>query len=160
MQKIASYIQESFYNIYQFNDLAGNLEDVKPNSIAAQLDFIQEEYLETVEAFDLKDDKELLDGAIDIFVTSVGLLQKLEAAGFNVKEAMQRVDQNNLSKFLRYDQEVMDNKHFKWTMKFNDKYQRWVLKDALGKVKKPLNFKPVEIGDCAVAGFLATEEVV
>ena len=145
MQQIASYIQESFYNIYQFNDLAGNLEDVDNKSIERQLSYIEEELTETFAAFDSGDKVELLDGACDLWVTVVGLLQKLESLGYNVKEAMQRVDENNLTKFPKTLQGLTFSSNF--TSYKNDKYQRYVIKDYYGKVRKYDNFPKVDLLD-------------
>lgn len=156
---VASYVQTSVNRIAQFNDMCGNLENVDKDSIALQLDIFQEEYLETVEAFDELDDTGFLDGVVDEFVVCVGMMLKLEKAGFKVAEAMNRVDLNNLSKFVKIDDPKIDeikqdalSKGF--TFEPNYGYGRVVIKDVNGKVRKPSTFKPVEIGDCAVAGFL------
>ena len=90
----------NIYNqVKKFNTVAGQLENVTKQSLALQMELIQEEYLELVQAFDDEDDEEYLDATADLFVTVAGLMQKLEAAGFNVEEAMNRVAENNLDKF-------------------------------------------------------------
>lgn len=145
MQWIANYIQESFYNIYQFNDLANNFEKVDKASLENQCIFIKEELNETLQAIVSNDKVETLDGACDLWVTVVGLLQKLESLGYNVKEAMQRVDENNLTKFPKTLQGLTFSSNF--TSYKNDKYQRYVTKDYYGKVRKYDNFPKVDLLD-------------
>lgn len=152
MSKIKDYVQQSILKIMQFNEVCGNLDNITTDKLALQLDLIQEEYLETVEAFDNNNDVEFLDGTIDMFVVIVGQLLKLEAAGFDVAEAMKRVDDNNLSKFPSLVEDFSYSNEFTCTV--NEKYNVAVIKDSNGKVRKPLEFKPVDISDCAVAGFL------
>ena len=156
---VASYVQTSVNRIAQFNDMCGNLENVDKDSIDLQLNIFWEEVCEMFKAFDENDDVELLDGAVDSLVVLSGLLLKMEKAGFKVAEAMERIDLNNLSKFVKIDDpkinEVKQDALSKgYTFEPNYGYGRVVIKDVNGKVRKPSTFKPVEIGDCAVAGFL------
>lgn len=135
-------LNKLYQEVLIFNTLAGNLDNVDKNSIALQLDLQQEEYIETVDAFDNKDAIELVDGAIDQIVVGLGLLQKLEAAGVNVEDAFTRINQNNLSKFSDSILSQPPNT----TAEFNKRWEKWVFKDKnTGKVKKPLDFSPVEL---------------
>lgn len=145
MSKIASYIEQSYLRIYEFNDLASNLTNVGEDLIDNQLSFIFEEFSETVTAFEERDEIELLDGAVDCFVTVVGLLQKLEAAGFDVAEAMKRVDLNNLSKMPKSTESVQYDSAF--TKTYNERYDRYVIKDGNKKVRKPSGFVQVSLID-------------
>ena len=159
MSKVAGYIGKSYLRVYEFNDIAGNLDDVTIDSVSNQLSFIFEELSEAIAALEEGDEVGLLDGACDLSVTVNGLLQKLENAGFKVAEAMERVDLNNLTKMpTSLDGAIVDQS---FTTEYNEKYGRHVIKDFNGKVRKPSTYKSVEIGDCAVAGFLReTKEVV
>ena len=143
MQQIASYVEQSFYKVYEFNELAGNFKSVDNKSIERQLSYIAEELAETCTSFTNGDTVELLDGACDLWVTVVGLLQKLEALGYNVKEAMKCVDENNLAKFPKTLQGITFSEDF--TSYKNDKYQRYVIKDVSGKVRKYDNFPKVDL---------------
>lgn len=140
-------VGQAYGSIYKFNDISGNLAKPDKEAIALQLDLIQEEYLETVEAFDDDNQVEILDGACDMFVVVCGLLQKLEAQGYNIEEALARVCENNMSKFPS-----IAGKENVWPSEFqsffNKKYQVLVLKNKHGKVIKPSGFKPVDISDC------------
>jgi len=127
-----------------FNELAGNLDNVDKASIALQLDIAQEEYIETVDAFDAKNPIELLDGYIDQIVVGFGGLQKLEALGVDVETAFERVNNNNLSKF---SDSVLQQPP-KTTATFNKRWEKWVFKNnQTGKIMKPLDFSPVDLSD-------------
>lgn len=156
MSKVASMIERSYLRIYEFNEIAGNTNSVDEYSVDNQLSYIYEELAETISAFEKQDSVELLDGAVDIFVTSVGLLQKLEAAGFKVAEAMNRVDLNNLEKFPKNTDNIQYDASYVKT--FNSKYGRYVLRDGGGKVRKYTNFPKVDLKDCVPEGFF--KEVV
>jgi hypothetical protein len=128
-----------------FNVVAGTLDKVDETSIALQLDLMQEEYLETVTAFDNKDNVELLDGAVDMLVIAFGLIAKLEVAGFDVATAIDRVVANNLSKFTRKGEAISYN--FDYVSKLNKIYNLTVVKNKDGKIMKPSNFVPVILND-------------
>ena len=127
-----------------FNELAGSLENVNKSSIALQLDLIQEEFLETVQAFDEKDPVEFVDGVADMFVVLSGLMQKLEALGVDVETAFERVNNNNLSKFSDSVLQQPPNT----IATFNKRWEKWVFKNnQTGKIMKPLDFSPVDLSD-------------
>jgi len=151
---VEQYIDESYSSIKKFNDIAGNLENVTPELISNQLSYIFEELTETIDAFESGNDIELLDGSVDVWVTAAGLLQKLESAGYNVQEAMWRVDCNNMSKYPPADNPWYDLLPEGTTAELNAKYNRVVFKDGNGKVRKPRNFVPVYLSGLEVKGFL------
>lgn len=138
-------IKVAYAEVREFNDIAGNLTNATVESIDNQLGFIFEELTETIDGLEAGDKVELLDGACDLFVTVAGLLQKLEAAGYNVAHALGRVNANNLSKFPKVGELFPYNPDFNLTL--NEKYQRVVLKDGNGKVRKPDNFVAVDLSD-------------
>ena len=151
-------IEQAYNDVFMFNDVAGNLTNVTLESIAAQLDYIQEEYLETVEAFDEGIRVNLLDGVCDMFVTVAGLMQKMEAVGFDVKTALQRVNENNLSKYVPYDKPI--RRKAEWTTESNDTYKVTVLKNENGKIMKPLDFTPVSLSDLVPESFFKENSIV
>lgn len=67
--------------------------------IREQILRIQEEVDETIEALEAKDVIEVLDGAVDIAVCSMGLLQILQISGVDVLGACGEVAKNNLMKY-------------------------------------------------------------
>lgn len=143
--KTQEMITEAYADVALFNTLAGNLTNVTDESVDSQISFIFEELSETIAGMEALDRVEILDGACDLFVTVAGLLQKLESQGYNVAEALHRVNGNNLSKFPKQLAEI--GYPAGWTTKLNASYGRWVIKDAAGKVRKPANFVPVDLSD-------------
>ena len=139
---------ERYNEIMIFNTIGGQLDKISIDSVTLQMDLIQEEYLELVEAFDNRDDIEYLDATCDLFVTVAGLMQKLEAAGFDVAGALAKVNANNLSKFPDYD---VRGSHLLYqpnntAINVNEQYSVVVYKDVeTGKIKKPTNFVPVDL---------------
>ena len=141
----SSEVAVAYTKVKKFNEIAGNLGDVTDESIDNQISYIFEELQETITAFEGGDKIELLDGACDLFVTVAGLMQKLVMQGYNVAEALDRVNDNNLSKFPVNLEPADENRY--WP-EFNDKHNRWVLKDETGKVRKPADFVSVDLTGC------------
>lgn len=146
---MSNYIQEAYDSVKTFNALAGNLANVKRSGVDGQLSLCFEELVEAIDGLETNNSTELLDGAIDMFVTGAGLLQKLEAAGFDVQRALKRVCENNLTKFPA----TMSSEDHAWAknegyaVNYNVDYGRYVLKDSAGKVRKPADYKNVKLGD-------------
>ena len=90
---------------------------------------------------------ELLDGACDMKVISDGLLQILEARGFDVQKGLNKVVDNNLSKYPTVEPNRADYNP-RWTKTYNESFGRWILKDENGKIRKPHDFVPVDLSDC------------
>lgn len=145
-------IQERYNEVKRFNEIGGNLHDVTLEKLEAQMKVFIEESKETADAFTNKDSVELLDGICDSFVTLAGLMQMAERMGFEVNEALQRVNQNNLSKFPHG---VIDENDYAvyqrqgWEVDYHTGYNCCVIKDANLKIRKPLGFKSVQINDLA-----------
>lgn len=156
-------IQEAYQSVKDFNEIAGTLENVDDESIALQLDLMQEEYLETVDAFDEGNKVELLDGACDMFVIACGFLAKLEAQGYDVEKALTKVTENNMSKFIS-----IQDKNIVWSEAYqemyNSKHQVIVLRNKAGKIMKRPGFVSVDLSDCVPVpewrkGYYQTNEI-
>lgn len=158
-------IQQAYDDVKKFNSIAGNLtkygvQGINHKKIDDQIEFIYEELAETSEASLYGNSVELLDGACDLFVTVAGLLQKLEVNGFNVQEALKRVNDNNLSKFPK----IAEYEANPEICPPNGEPQiaeddRVVFKREYdGKVMKPTNFVAVDIADCVPEGFFGVAE--
>mgnify|MGYP003651893560 CR=1 FL=1 len=128
-----------------FNSVAGNLFDVDEFTVDNQISYIWEEFAECVDAFEQKDSVEVLDAACDLFVTVAGLMQKLESAGFNVEEALKRVCQNNMDKYIPVGKHLSYDSAFTATL--NEEHNVWVLRDSNQKIRKPSSFQSVELND-------------
>jgi hypothetical protein len=142
--KVSKMIEQGYKDVVLFNTLAGNLTGVTDESVDAQISFIFSELEETITGFEEGNRVEVLDGACDLFVTVAGLMQKLEAQGYDVATALDRVNANNLTKFPK---DVSPEDGRQYTASFNAQYSRYVLKDSTGKVRKPSNFVSVYLGD-------------
>lgn len=142
----------NMYNqVKKFNSVAGNLDNVTPESVSNQLSFIYEELVETIDALEAGDDEELLDGCADLFVTVAGLMQKLDYAGFAVGEAIARVNENNLNKFNSTGNFQPPNTN----AVYNKQYDLYSFLDKeTGKIRKPTNFLSVDLEGTYVKGYL------
>ena len=142
----------NMYNqVKKFNSVAGNLDNVTPESVSNQLSFIYEELVETIDALEAGDDRELLDGCADLLVTVMGLMQKLDAAGFDVGQAIARVNENNLHKFNSTGNFQPPNTN----AVYNKQYGLFsFLHKETGKIMKPTNFLSVDLDGLYVIGFL------
>lgn len=148
-------IGKAWQSVKVFNEVANNLNNVDELSLDNQISFIFSELEETITAIESGNKVELLDGACDLFVTVAGLMQKLEVAGFDVDEALQRVNENNMSKYIPASEtnfEKFVDKNHKATL--NKKHSVYVIKDGVGKIRKPTNFVSVNISDCVPKGFV------
>lgn len=152
-------IQQAYDDVKKFNSIAGNLtkhDNVSDtDSVDCQLEFIREELNETMDGYAFQNSVELLDGACDLFVTVAGLLQKLEMNGFNVQEALKRVNDNNLSKFPKIaEYEANPEICPRSSEPLDAEDDRVVFKREYdGKVMKPTNFVAVDISDCVPENF-------
>lgn len=134
----------AYHSVYNFNDVAGQFDNVNDNSIARQLSYITEELGETLVAFEDNNKIELLDGACDLYVTVMGLLQKLRKQGYNVVGALQSVNDNNMSKYSTEPSESLPDG---FTETYNAEYRMYVIKDSRGKISKPEGFQAVDLSD-------------
>jgi hypothetical protein len=169
--KVEDTIQEAYKNVELFNSIAGNLDNVTPESIDNQLSFIFEELTETIEAVergmfedldaDYNPEVELVDGVCDLFVTVAGLIQKMEVAGFDVAGALKKVNDNNLQKFPQWDVRKNENELAPPNTRtiIDGNHCVLIFKDKdTGKIKKPTNFVPVNLSGHEVAGFLSSNK--
>lgn len=137
---------QKFYNeVEKFNEIGESFKCDLRDAANLYLSLTFEENSEGIYAFERDDPVELLDAAVDTLITSIGLIQALEKAGFNVEEAMKRIAANNLAKFPN----VADGcQHLdEYTAEVNDKYNVYVIKDNNGKIRKPEGFSKVDLTD-------------
>lgn len=155
-------VGQAFYSIRVANEVPGTLERASKASkeefkkiLQDQIQIIQSEFKETVEAIEQNDEVETLDGGCDLFVTVAGLLQILEAK-VQTREALLDVCANNLTKFISVhhverDKIIEDTvrqyeeKGVMITPVVNHKYQAIAFIDQDNKYRKPSNYKPVDL---------------
>jgi NTP pyrophosphatase (non-canonical NTP hydrolase) len=141
--------------IYLFNCIAGK------DGVPSDQDIVNQVQLITEEAKEIKDALEqgepeinLLQESLDVLVVTFGLLQMLKNKGYDVDKAMGKVVDCNLSKFPT-DKEVAYSSSADYLSKgesvyvgYNQEGNVYVLKDENNKIRKPLNFKKVNLEDC------------
>ena len=148
------YTEEMFTeDNYKFNILAGKDKLVSLQDLKEQLALVQEEVQEIADGLDSNNPVEVLDGLVDVYVVLDGLKQKLENLGFDIPEASYRVAGNNLTKFpiskenAEETKQMYLDKGMDVIVEYNPVFERWVVKDQQGKVRKPIGFKSVELDD-------------
>lgn len=148
---------------YLFNDLAGKSRQSTWKDLQAQYDLIQEETSEILEGIENRDIIEVLDGAVDVLVVTIGLLQKLQSKGIDVSLALKLVAENNLSKFTEDKSSAEDTveqlkmQGIEASAEYQPFFDVYVIKDTNGKVRKPIDFESVYLLDC-VPSELVTED--
>lgn len=155
MQKYT--IQELFEDTDKFNSIAGAYNDLSKESFDGQFKIIQEEFKEFSDGHELNDLVEICDGLVDSYVTLFGYQRKLEEKyGIDFSSIMRKIAENNLSKFPNIEKSMQGvvintvrmylDKDTPVKTEFNEEYEVFVIKDArTGKVKKPIDFVPVDI---------------
>ena len=82
-----------------FNDIGGTSDDCSKEAIESQLKIILSEVQELVTAFNEETPTDVAAEAVDVVVTVIGLLQKLNNAGIDCYTIAKRIGEKNLEKF-------------------------------------------------------------
>jgi hypothetical protein len=140
---------------YAFNEIAGKHNKTTLKDIEFQYKLILEETKEIKDkGIDKNNVKEVLDGAIDVMVTALGLLQKLEHLGIDVNKAMRDTAYNNLTKYpskeLTAIQTAMmyEEEGSVVNVEYNSEYELFVVKNWNDKVMKPIGFESNDLSNC------------
>ena len=140
---------------YAFNEIAGKDKRCSLNDIEFQYNLILEETKEIKDkGIDFNDAKEIVDGVVDVMVTALGLMQKLEALGVDMNKAMRDTAYNNLTKFpttertaietaVKYEQEGIVVK-----VEYNSDYDLFVVKNTKDKIMRPIDFESNDLSNC------------
>lgn len=154
----------AYEKIFLFNTLIGH-EGIQPDSeefwtqIRNQTERVVEEVNETLDATIDQDMLELIDGVADIMVVAIGLYQKLQLCGVDVAEALERVCDNNLTKFHETEDHAnetvkfyqdLDIETFVRLVTMEDGVEYFgVIRKSDGKLLKPHDFVGVDLTDIA-----------
>jgi hypothetical protein len=139
---------------WTFNEIAGKHNLTTLKDIEFQYKLIAEETKEIKEkGIDQNNVKETLDGVIDVMVTALGLLQKLEYLGVDVNKAMRDTAYNNLTKYPSKELIVIQTAQ-KYEVEFNSEYELFVIKNWNDKVMKPIDFESNDLSSCIPASLL------
>lgn len=137
-----------------FNVIASTAYTYTKESIEQQLKIILSEVEELVTAFKSETPVDVAAEAVDVVVTVIGLLQKLNNAGIDVPEIAERIGSKNLDKFPDVSQVTLVNDTIKdyadkgVTVAPSINLGKYVIRDSNGKVRKVLGFTPVVLDDC------------
>lgn len=157
--QIPHYDLNCFANdCYLFNELAGRFDGtITLEALGKQASLIDEELKETLHGISIGDNAEILDGIVDVAVTAIGLIHMLQASGFDVNRALEKIARNNLSKYPKADAEGIQTLSKTIEMyeqqgvpvKFKVQDERIIIqrKDT-GKIMKPHGFESVNLSDC------------
>jgi len=149
-----------------FNIISGKDKYPTETDIENQVKLIREETKELSEAHAYEEPEiNLLQESVDLLVVTLGLIEMLRKKGYDVDGALLAVADCNLSKFTQSGKVSLDSQQdylSKGTTvksQYNAEYDVWVLKDSNDKVRKPIDFKKVNLeefkpkysigGDCS-----------
>ena len=141
-------------SVKNFNEIAGNLHNVDMNSLMRQAWLVEEEAEEFADAV-AEDDTaaNILKELADVLVVALGAKQMMEQMGYDVVGACQAVADNNLSKFPLYYEDALAscdvlNKREPSSdvvVACCPEHECFVLIDKNGKIRKPLDYKNVDV---------------
>lgn len=140
---------------YAFNAIAEKHELTSLKDIDFQYKLIYEETKEIKEkGIDKNNAKEVLDGVVDVMVTALGLLQKLETLGVDTNKAMRDTAYNNLTKFPTKEltaiqtAQMYEEDGIQVEVSYNSEYDLFVIKNLKDKVMKPIDFESNDLSNC------------
>lgn len=152
----------SYEKIFLFNALMGH-KGISPDTpefwsqIRNQTDRVVEEASEASDEAVIEDIGNLMKEVADVMVTSIGLFQKLQLCGVDISEVLDRVCDNNLTKFhqdadhanetVRFYQEKGIETFVRLTTMEDGVEFYGVLRKSDEKLLKPHDFVGVDISD-------------
>ncbi len=153
---IDSYnISDFQVDCYAFNEIASKHNLTTLKDIEFQYNLIAEETKEIKDkGIDKNNVKETLDGVIDVMVTALGLLQKLEYLGVDANKAMKDTAENNLTKYPAKELTAIQTAQkyeedgIPVTVEYNSDYELFVIKNWNDKVMKPIDFESNDLSNC------------
>ena len=140
---------------YAFNEIANKHRLTSLKDIEFQYKLIAEETKEIKDkGIDQNNAKEVLDGVIDVMVTALGLLQKLEYLGVDGNRAMRDTAYNNLTKYPAKELTAIQTAQkyeedgILVIVEYNSLYDLFVIKNMHDKVMKPIDFESNDLSNC------------
>ena len=139
----------------QFNAISGADKEIDESALRRQVCFVLDEVEELYNArYDNYEygspEGEIVKEALDVLVTVVGVLQKMQNRGYDIEAAAEAVALNNLSKYPKTHAEAMQSlqdlasQGVNAYVSFNPVYDCYVIRDVdAGKVRKPSSYQKV-----------------
>lgn len=140
---------------YAFNEIAGKHNKTTLKDIEFQYKLILEETKEIKDkGIDKNNVKETLDGVVDVLVTALGLLQKLEYLGVATNKAMRDTAYNNLTKYPSDEYlavetaQMYEQEGTQVIVEYKSDYELFVIKNMKDKIMKPVGFESNDLSNC------------
>lgn len=140
----------------KFNEISGADKELDAIALRNQVKFVSDEARELDDAEDWyistgTGEGELVKEALDVLVTVVGVLQKMQNRGYDIEAAANEVGLNNLSKYPKTHEEAMQSlkdladQGVNAYAGYNAAHDRYVIRDCnTGKVRKPSAYVKVD----------------
>ena len=140
----------------QFNAISGADKEIGTFALIKQVDFVKDEARELRDAhvdfiLTKENEGEIVKEALDVLVTVVGVLQKMQNLGYDIEAAAEAVALNNLSKYPKTHTEAMQSlqdlasQGVNAYVSYNPVYDCYVIRDVdAGKVRKPSSYQKVD----------------
>lgn len=157
--RIDGLVGQAYESVKTFNTIAGNIGNqtklTLKERLLNQIKIIQSELDELKAGVETDDPLETLDGVADVVVTAFGALQMVEEVS-KAREGLLEVCANNLTKFIQVSDpnaqaiintsvEYYKEDGVEITVELNRNFNVYVLKDQNGKIRKPSNYKSVDL---------------
>lgn len=140
---------------YAFNEIAGKDTLTSLKDIEFQYNLILEETKEIKEkGIDCNNAKEVVDGVVDVMVTALGLMQKLEHLGVDMNKAMRDTAYNNLTKYPSDERTAIETAQkyeedgVQVTVEYKSDFELFVIKNMKDKIMKPIGFESNDLSNC------------
>lgn len=156
---IDGLVGNAYSSVKIFNSIANNIgaqsTGTLKDRLLNQIKIIQSELDELKAGVESDNPLETLDGACDLVVTAFGALQMVDEQ-CQAREGLLEVCANNLTKYVQVSdpnaKEIIDatiqmykDKGEDVTIELNKSFGVYVFKDQNSKVKKPSNYRPVDL---------------
>ena len=140
----------------QFNAISGAEKEIDESALLRQVCFVVDEAEELYDAREKcflngEPEGEIVKEALDVLVTVVGVLQKMQNRGYDIEAAAEAVGLNNLSKYPKTHTEAMQSlqdlakQGVNAYVSYNPVYDCYVIRDVdASKVRKPSNYQKVD----------------
>lgn len=128
------------------NDFTGQGYLTNKEALLNAVKIIREELNELEKGILEDNQKEILDGAVDVGITWYNVIAKLIHSGYDVASAINETDDNNLTKFVtdvetaQQSVEMYAEKGIKMFSIFHSPTGRYVLLDENQKYRKPVSY--------------------
>lgn len=144
--------------IWDFNQISGASQELQKRNLQHQMKLIQEEVKEANADLVVGDFEGFCKEMADVYVTVIGMMQKLENLGVDTAGVIKETAYNNLTKYPRNLSEAEASKqdYLSKGIEVNHTYNSfdncYILRDKEGKVRKPTNYVKANVSQYVPEG--------